>query len=184
MSASHSQRPASLAALIAVAALALAACSSPVKLDEAAPVESRSTTPGTAGSGSGSAGGAPASQVGGVDLSAQDPGEKFGRVILFDFDSYVVRDEYRPLVEGHAKALNADRNKRVVVEGHTDDRGSREYNLALGQRRAEAVQRSLTLLGVQGGQVEAISYGKERPVDPAQNEAAWAKNRRAELRSK
>ena len=93
-------------------------------------------------------------------------------------------DEYRPLVEGYAKTLNAARSKQIVIEGHTDDRGSREYNLALGQRRAEAVQRSLTLLGVQAGQVEAVSYGKERPVDPAQNEAAWAKNRRAELRSK
>ena len=175
-------RPA-LAGLVAVAALALAACSSPVKLDDAAPVESRSTTPGSGAAG-GAAGGAPASQVGAVDLAGQDPGDKFGRVILFDFDSYVVRDDFRPLVEGYAKALNTDRNKKVVVEGHTDDRGSREYNLALGQRRAEAVQRSLTLLGVQGVQVEAVSYGKERPADPAQNEAAWAKNRRAELRTK
>lgn len=161
--------------------LALAACSSPVKLDEQAPVETRATTPsGTAGNASGT----PASQVGSVDLSAQDPGTQFGRVILFDFDAYVVKDEFRPLIEGYAKALNADRKKNIVVEGHTDDRGSREYNLALGQRRSEAVVRSLTLLGVQSNQVEPVSYGKERPADPAQNEAAWAKNRRAELRSK
>ncbi|RZU03039.1 OmpA family protein [Rivibacter subsaxonicus] len=168
--------------LAIAAALALAACSSPVKLDEQVPVETRSTTP--SGSGNGSAGGAPASQVGSVDLSAQDPGAKFGRVILFDFDAYVVKDEFRPLVEGYAKALNADRKKNIVIEGHTDDRGSREYNLALGQRRSEAVVRALTLLGVQPNQAEPVSYGKERPVDPAQNEAAWAKNRRAELRSK
>jgi peptidoglycan-associated lipoprotein len=106
------------------------------------------------------------------------------RVVYFDFDSFVVKDEFRPVVEGNAKTLNADRKKKVVIEGHTDERGGREYNLALGQKRAEAVVKSLTLLGVQDGQVEAVSYGKERPAVNGSDEAAWAKNRRAELKDR
>ena len=103
------------------------------------------------------------------------------RIVYFDFDSYVVKDEYRPMVEANAKALTADRKRKVAVEGHTDERGGREYNLALGQKRAEAVAKSLTLLGANDGQIEAVSFGKERPAVQGSDEAAWAKNRRAEL---
>ncbi|WP_428423176.1 peptidoglycan-associated lipoprotein Pal [Methylibium sp.] len=169
-------------ALALLAALALAGCSSPVKLDEP-PVESRTATPvGGAGAG-GSASGTSQSQVANVDLSAQQAGA-LGKVVYFDFDSFVVKDEFRPIVDNYSKALNGDRKKRVVIEGHTDERGGREYNLALGQKRAEAVAKSLTLLGVQDAQIESVSYGKERPAVTGSDEAAWAKNRRAELRDR
>ena len=181
-----------------VAAAALVACSSPVKLNTPAPVESRSATapgkagtPGTAGAaGSGStAGGAGtgAAAPGGVapvDLTKNDGSMGVGasgRVVYFDFDSFVVKDEFRPVVEGNAKALTADRKLRVSVEGHTDERGGREYNLALGQKRSEAVVKALTLLGANEAQLEAVSFGKERPAAQGSDEMAWAKNRRAEI---
>jgi peptidoglycan-associated lipoprotein len=86
-----------------------------------------------------------------------------------------------PSTDANAKALSADKSRHVTVEGHTDERGGREYNLALGQKRAEAVAKSLALLGAPASQVEAVSFGKERPAVEGHDEAAWAKNRRAEL---
>ncbi len=176
---------------LSLAALVLAGCSSPVKLDDkGAPVESRTPSPvgATAGQGAGSGAGAGAvgqSQVASVDLGKNDASAPaMDRLVYFDFDSYVVKPEYRPLIDAHAKRLVGNRNLKVVVEGHTDERGGREYNLALGQRRAEAVQRSLTLLGVNEGQVEAVSFGKERPAVAGSTEEAWAKNRRAELKDR
>ena len=172
--------------LLAFASVAaLVGCSTPVKLDEAAPVESRSGTPvnpgGTAGSGAGTAG-AGQSGVASVDLTRGAlPPARMDNVIYFDFDSFIVKDEYRNLVDAHAKSLNGDRKRKVSVEGHTDERGGREYNLALGQKRAEAVARSMTLLGATDAQVEAVSFGKERPAAQGNDEAAWAKNRRAEI---
>ena len=180
-----------LFAALLVAGLA-AGCSS-VKLDSDVPVESRTATPagsvgaggaGGANAGGANAGGASQSRVTPVDLAAKDAAGANGinqRVVYFDFDSYVVKDEYRPTVEAHAKALAADRKKHLAIEGHTDERGGREYNLALGQKRAEAVAKSLTLLGATDAQVEAVSFGKERPAAQGSDEAAWAKNRRAEL---
>jgi peptidoglycan-associated lipoprotein len=166
------------AASLAVAFLA--GCASGVKLDEGAnvPVESRSTT--TPGSGAGTS----QSQVATVDLSKSAAASSAPRVVYFDYDSYVVKDEYRGVVEANAKVLTADRKKRVAVEGHTDERGGREYNLALGQKRAESVAKSLALLGAAEGQVEAVSFGKERPAVQGSDEAAWAQNRRAELKDK
>ena len=173
-----------LATTAAAATVLLAACGSNVKLDEGAkaPVETRTG----AAPGSGNAGtGTPQSRVTPVDLTAQNQAaQQVGRVVYFDFDSFVVKEEFRPIIEGNAKALNADRKKRVVVEGHTDERGGREYNLALGQKRAEAVTRSLALLGVTDAQLEAVSYGEERPAAQGSDEATWAKNRRAELVNK
>jgi peptidoglycan-associated lipoprotein len=174
-----------LTATAAASALLLAACGSNVKLDEGtkAPVESR--TGAAPGTGAGAGTGTPQSRVAPVDLTAQNQAAaSLGRVVYFDFDSFVVKEEFRGLVDGHAKTLNADRRKRVVVEGHTDERGGREYNLALGQKRAEAVTRSLALLGATDAQLEAVSYGEERPAAAGSDEAAWAKNRRAELVSK
>ena len=174
-------------ALSLLAALALAGCASSVKLDEP-PVESRTPiTPATGSAGGGdtaAAGGSPQSGVASVDLAAKNPSASLEKVVYFDFDSYTVKDQYRPVVEGHAKRLSSDRARRVVIEGHTDERGGREYNLALGQKRAEAVARAMALLGAQDGQMEAVSYGKERPAVSGSDEAAWAKNRRAELRDR
>jgi peptidoglycan-associated lipoprotein len=170
----------SLAPLAAL--LVLAGCASSVKLDET-PVESRTATTSTPGAGA-TSGQTSQSQVAKVDLSKQGGTSNVSRVVYFDFDSFVVKDEFRPVVEGNAKALSVDRKKRVVVEGHTDERGGREYNLALGQKRAEAVLKSLTLLGVQDGQLEAVSYGEERPAAAGSDESAWAQNRRAELKDR
>lgn len=169
-------------ALALLAALALAGCSSPVKLEEP-PVESRNVGAGAGGAG-GASSGTSQSQVANVDLSKQQGVNGLGKVVYFDFDSFIVKDEYRPIVEGYSKLLNGDRKRRIVIEGHTDERGGREYNLALGQKRAEAVAKSLTLLGVQDAQIESVSYGKERPAATGSDETAWAKNRRAELRDK
>jgi peptidoglycan-associated lipoprotein len=170
---------------VLLAAVALAGCASDVKLDEPAPVESRSAT-GTAGGaagGAGSAAGTSQSQVASVDLSKGKDATAEGvpNIVYFDYDSYVIKNEFRPIIEQHAKLLNADRQKRLVIEGHTDERGGREYNLALGQKRAESVQKTLALLGVNATQMESVSFGKERPAVAGSDEAAWAKNRRAEL---
>ena len=184
-----------MAGLVSVAALVLAGCGSTVKLDEA-PVETRTPTAvsGQAGgagnaatAGGAGAGVAPQSQVATVNLpgaNAAAANAALGRVVYFDFDSFVVKDEFRNLIDAHAKVLAAQRNKRLVIEGHTDDRGGREYNLALGQKRAEAVLRSMALLGVADTQLEAVSFGKQRPAAQGSDEAAWAKNRRAESKDK
>jgi peptidoglycan-associated lipoprotein len=170
--------------LTALAVASLAACSS-VKLDDA-PVESRTGTAVGAGAGTGSGANAGASsqtRVAPVDVTSTSSVNysNLPRVVYFDFDSYVVKDDYRPVIEVNGKALAADRKRHVTVEGHTDDRGSSEYNLALGQRRAEAVVKSLTLVGASAAQLEAVSFGKERPAVQGEDESAWAKNRRAEL---
>jgi peptidoglycan-associated lipoprotein len=103
------------------------------------------------------------------------------RTVYFDFDSFVIHEDDRPVIDSHSKYLASSRSAKVRVEGSTDERGGREYNLALGQKRAEAVLKSLQLLGAPAGEMEAISYGKEKPADTGHDEAAWAKNRRAEL---
>lgn len=169
-------------------AVLAAACSTPVPLEEKkdVPVESRDPRGAGAGAGQGAAQQAGAqSQVATVDLNknaaAATPAQ---RIVYFDYDSFVIKDDYKPVVEGNAKALATNRSKRFMVEGHTDERGGREYNLALGQKRAEAVVRALLLSGASEAQLEAVSFGKERPAALGSDEAAWAKNRRAELRDR
>lgn len=171
-----------------VAVLLLAGCASNTRVEPPAPVENRLAPAGGAGGATSGASagtsGAGSATVTPVTLDRKDDGTGAGRVVYFDFDSYVVKDEYRPVVEAQARRLTADRKRRLIVEGHTDERGGREYNLALGQKRAEAVVRSLVLLGTQEGQLEAVSFGKERPAAAGSNEEAWAKNRRAELKDR
>lgn len=189
MSQSFNNRSMWMAAF-GLAVLTLAGCASKTRVEPPAPVENRLTGAG-AGAGSEAAGNsattgavtpaAPIEVRSGAD-AANAAG--LGRVVYFDFDSYVIKDEYRGTVEGQARRLSADRKRHVTVEGHTDERGGREYNLALGQKRAEAVVKSLTLLGVPGNQLEAVSFGKERPAVQGSDEAAWAKNRRAELKDR
>ncbi len=104
-----------------------------------------------------------------------------GRLIYFDYDSIAIKPEFQSIVEGHARFLRANPSRRIAIEGHTDERGGREYNLALGQRRAEAVRRALSLLGVPDSQVEAVSFGKEKPAATGADEVTWSKNRRAEI---
>jgi peptidoglycan-associated lipoprotein len=118
---------------------------------------------------------------GGAD-PRKDPASPLSkRSIFFDFDSFVVKDEYRPILEAHAAYLMAHRDAKVVLQGNTDERGSREYNLALGQKRAEAVRRALAVLGVAETQLEAVSFGEEKPRSEGSTEAAYADNRRVDI---
>ncbi|HRO79842.1 MAG TPA: peptidoglycan-associated lipoprotein Pal [Alicycliphilus denitrificans] len=165
---------------LTIAAL-MAGCSSGVKLDDV-PVEDKgatSTVPGANSGGTSQSGVAP------VDLtqSGRDAGGPAGvaRIIYFDFDSFTVKPEYQSVLEGHSRYLKASSARKVMLEGHTDERGGREYNLALGQKRAEAVRRSLALLGVPDAQMEAVSYGEEKPAAQGHSESAFAQNRRVEL---
>ena len=169
------------AAMSALALVWLAGCSS-TKLDEPAKVEDRSVDANA----NQAKPAQPESGVKQVDLgnANANPPAGVGRTVYFDFDSFVVKDEYRPVVEGYAKYLGANKAKKMLIEGHTDERGSREYNLALGQKRAEAVQKQMLLVGAADGQLEAVSFGEERPAAQGSDEAAWAKNRRAELKDR
>lgn len=151
----------------------LAACGSSVKLDENA-------NGAGAGGGAGSSGIATGAAGQNSPFNPQSPLAQ-QRSVYFDFDSYSISDQYRPVVEMHARYLAANPQQEVVIEGNTDARGSTEYNLALGQRRSEAVRRTLLLLGVQDQQVEAISFGKERPRALGNTEADYAENRRADF---
>lgn len=103
------------------------------------------------------------------------------RSVYFDFDDYVVKQEGKPVLENHAKYLTANKGRKIMIQGNTDERGSSEYNLALGQKRAEAVRKSLSILGVADTQMEAVSFGKEKPKATGHDEAAWAENRRADI---
>jgi peptidoglycan-associated lipoprotein len=169
---------------LAAALVVLAGCSSGVDLDNV-PVDDKAGAPlSTTGNGA-NTGNAGQSGVQGVDLnaSARDAAGPVGiaRIIYFDYDSYVIKPDFQSLIDGHARFLKANNARRLVIEGHTDQRGGREYNLALGQKRAEAVRRALALLGVPDNQMEAVSFGKEKPAVEGMSEDAFAQNRRAEL---
>ncbi|MGD9786859.1 MAG: peptidoglycan-associated lipoprotein Pal [Sulfuricellaceae bacterium] len=103
------------------------------------------------------------------------------RSVYFDFDKYDVKDEYKPLVEAHAKYLSGNKAANVVLQGNADERGSREYNLALGQRRAEAVKKMMNVLGVSDSQMETVSFGEEKPVAECHEESCWSQNRRTDI---
>jgi peptidoglycan-associated lipoprotein len=171
-------------AAVAVAAL-LVACGSSVKLDDVPVTDmaGKTVTPGD-GKKTGDGGAVTESKVTTLDISKGKQDEVAGagaRVIYFDYDSFVVKPEFQSVVEAHARYLKADKNRKVAIEGHTDERGGREYNLALGQKRSEAVRRAIGLLGGPDAQIEAVSFGKEKPSATGADEAAFAKNRRAEI---
>ncbi len=163
-------------ALIVSSAVLLAACSS-TKLDDKAnaPVQNGASN-----------GAADTRAVGTVNAGSVDPlndpqGVLAKRSVYFDYDSYTVKPEYRTVIENHAKYLVAHKDRKVIIQGNTDDRGGAEYNLALGQKRAEAVRKALVLLGVSDAQVEAVSFGKEKPEALGQDESSYAENRRADI---
>ncbi|QEA13631.1 peptidoglycan-associated lipoprotein Pal [Comamonas flocculans] len=163
--------------LALIATALVVGCSSGVKLNDV-PVTDQ-------GAASTSNNGGSQSAVAPVDLNASE-GTMQGpvgvaRVIYFDFDSYSVKPEYQSVLDAHANYLKSSNARRVTLEGNTDERGGREYNLALGQKRAEAVRRALGLLGVPEAQMEAVSFGKEKPAVPGNSEDAYAQNRRVEL---
>ena len=165
-------------------AFVLAGCSS-VDLDEQkpAPITDASTSGQSAGAGSDARAVAPvdAQSARGVDPFNDPASPLYKKSVFFDFDSFVVKSEFQPVVEAHGKYLASTKNRRIVVEGHTDERGGREYNLALGQKRAEAVKQRLMLLGATDSQIETVSFGKEKPRAVGSNEEAWAQNRRADI---
>ncbi len=103
------------------------------------------------------------------------------RSIYFDYDSYVVKDEFQTLLTAHGKFLSANPKIRMLIQGNADERGSREYNLALGQKRADAVRKALILLGARDDQLEAVSLGEEKPVCTEASEECWGKNRRGDM---
>jgi len=174
--------------LVAFITAALVGCSSTPTTE--APVEEHgapaATAPGGAQTGGAQGGGVSGSTVGsGAATGAEElhnPNSILSkRSVYFDFDSFVVKDEYRSLVEAHARYLQQHSNARMTIQGNTDDRGSREYNIALGQKRADAVKRMMVLLGAQDNQIETTSFGEERPKNPGHDESAWAENRRDDI---
>ncbi len=157
----------------AAGTLLLTACSSPIKQPEqtaAAPVaaqqDQRTVSTVTA----------PA-----VDPLNDPQGVLAKRSVYFDLDSYLVKDEAKPVVDAHSRYLVANKERKIVIQGNTDERGGSEYNLALGQKRADAVRKSLSILGVPDSQMEAVSFGKEKPKASGHDEAAWTENRRADI---
>jgi peptidoglycan-associated lipoprotein len=152
----------------------LSACSSGVKLSDV-PVEDKNAS---------SADGAQSSVAAVVSGKAGTQGvaPTGVNVVYFDYDSFALKPEARAVLERNAAHLQANKQFKVQLEGHTDERGGREYNLALGQKRAETVRRALTLLGVSDAQLEAVSFGKEKPAVSGSDESAFAKNRRVEIK--
>ncbi len=128
-----------------------------------------------------SASGAAGAGTGGKDPLNEPGSVLINRSVYFDFDSFMIRDEFKSMVEAHGKFLSSNPERKVVVQGHTDERGGSEYNLALGQKRAEAVRRALEIAGAKDSQLEAVSFGKEKPKAVGSNEEAWAQNRRADI---
>lgn len=116
-----------------------------------------------------------------ADQRAIEELKAVGMVIYFDYDRADIRPEYVPIVTAHAKFLNGNAARKVRLEGHSDERGSREYNIGLGERRSQAVRRALMLQGVSETQLTTVSYGEERPAVPGGDETAYSKNRRVEM---
>jgi peptidoglycan-associated lipoprotein len=172
------------ASALSAAVLTLTACGSSVKLDDTSAADAAPITTATTGADANAASSNNVASVVVPDQPVAADASNLPRVIYFDFDSFVVKPEFTGAIDGHAKRLNAAKGTKIVIEGHTDERGGREYNLALGQKRAEAVQKSLTLLGVSGEQIEAVSFGEERPAAQGSGEAAWSQNRRAEIKDR
>ncbi|ENO89666.1 peptidoglycan-associated lipoprotein Pal [Thauera linaloolentis] len=163
-------------AIPALLSLILAACSSTgTSTDTAAKVEDRS---GGAGVATVTADGASGSGI----AALTDPNNILSkRSVFFDFDSYVIKSEAKPLVEAHARFLVQNPQIKMLIQGNTDERGSREYNLALGQKRADVVKQALLLLGAKETQIESVSLGEEKPRCDAATEACFAENRRGDM---
>jgi peptidoglycan-associated lipoprotein len=159
--------------LPALLALTLAACSSTGPETAGTSVEDRGAGVATVTAGSASGSGIAA---------LTDPNNILSkRSVFFDFDSFVIKPEARPLIEAHARFLVQNPQMRMLIQGNTDERGSREYNLALGQKRADVVKQALMLLGAKEAQIESVSLGEEKPRCDAASEACYAENRRGDM---
>ncbi|MDD2879270.1 MAG: peptidoglycan-associated lipoprotein Pal [Rhodoferax sp.] len=170
--------------LIFCTVVLLSACGSTVPLGDVPVTDAAPKTVfGTDGGANGA--GVKGSGVAAVDLgsgsaSAIAPSEP--RVVYFDYDSYVIKPDFQSVIAAHARFVKAHPERKLAIEGHTDETGGREYNLALGQKRADAVRDALAILGVSQTQMESVSFGKEKPAVAGNDEAAFSKNRRAEIR--
>ncbi len=185
-------RGSTFVAASAVLLVLLSGCST-VKLDEAAPVEERASKSGPqqpARPAEPAPAPAPAADTGRTNVTSgqntndplNDPASVLAqRSIYFDLDSYTIKDEFKPVIEAHGKYLMSRPERKIIIQGNTDERGGSEYNLALGQKRADAVRRALSALGVPDAQMEAVSFGKEKPKATGSNEEAWRENRRADI---
>jgi len=161
---------------VAVTATLLAACASEPTVDQAAPASSPQAR---AAESSPAPQAAPAAQQ--ARRASMTAADLSKRSVYYDFDRYDVNDEYRKVVEAHARYLREHSGAQVAVQGNADERGSREYNLALGQRRSEGVKKMLTLLGVAERQIETTSFGEEKPRAVGHDEASWSQNRRSDI---
>jgi len=166
-------------ALMISSVVLMTACASKVPLEDKAKVEEKPVT--TTANQPAETNTVKTVQTGSVDPLNDPQGVLAKRSVYFDFDSYVVKDDYKSVVENHSKYLTTNKQRKILIQGNTDERGGSEYNLALGQKRAEAVRKSMSLLGVPESQMEAVSLGKEKPKATGHDEASWAENRRADV---
>lgn len=169
----------SLAFIVTTAAILSACSSTPIAENKPAPVVERPVDKAVTPQ-------ADTRTVAPVETKSLDPlddpkGVLANRSVYFDFDSYAVRADGKPVVENHAAYLVKNKARAILIQGNTDERGGSEYNLALGQKRAEAVRKAMSTLGVPEAQIEAVSLGKEKPKATGSNEEAWAQNRRADI---
>ena len=171
--------------IAAIAVFALAGCKS-TDTQTAAPIDDKgtgttaavpdsTTTKGVAGTGVTGTAGAIAPHKDPANMLSQK------RSIYFDYDQFTIKDEYKATVEGHAKYVQGNRTLRIILQGNTDDRGTREYNIALGQKRADAVKKLMMLLGANEIQIETVSFGKEKPRRDGHDDSSWAENRRVDI---
>jgi peptidoglycan-associated lipoprotein len=177
--------------LMGVSVAVLQGCGSTPPADDKAGVEDRNPNakpvePPTPGVKPAPSGGVTSKPIAEPPRASQDPRKDPNNIlskrsIFYDYDSDAIKDEFRPMLQAHAKYLSSNRAERMLIQGNTDERGSREYNIALGQRRADAVKRMLVLLGAQESQVEAASLGEEKPRCEQRDEACYAQNRRGDL---
>ena len=169
---------------VALIAAALVGCSTTPTTEAPVVDKSGAGAAGAAGaqtSGAG-AGGVSGAATGSATSPLRDPNNILSkRSVYFDYDSFVVKDEYKPVVEAHARWLQGHADARMTIQGNTDERGSSEYNIALGQKRADALKRMMVLLGARDNQIETVSFGKEKPKNPGHDESAWAENRRDDI---
>lgn len=174
--------------LAGLVSIMLIACGTSVPLSDVPVVDATSNSTGVESGGAAGAAGSGVQGGGGVapsDMANTVPPTLMAvesRLVYFDYDSFVIKPEFQELIAAHARFLRTQPTRKVAIEGHTDERGGREYNLALGQKRAEAVRNALSILGISPVQMEAVSFGEEKPLVTGAEEAAFAKNRRAEIR--
>ena len=167
--------------LSAVLVSLLAACASTGAPEQKASVEDKSATQRPASSSASTSTSGVKQQTTAVN-PLKDPNNILSkRSVYFEYDSSTVADEYKAMIEAHAKYLNQNTGAKIVLQGNTDERGSREYNISLGQHRSDSVKKIMSVLGVSEQQMESVSLGEEKPIAEGHDEAAWKQNRRADI---